>query len=164
MTPKERLARKIADDRIRREKADPHGFFSMSERELIEWLGAGNAEPGSAAYSQAERVLAVKRREADENARASERTQKFMDDFMDDLAGRGRDWESTKAEKRSASPDHLTQGHLAVLALPFAVFAAVIIPTGSTLWSALAAVIVVGILFIKPVRNRLIQSLSQVAD
>lgn len=71
LTPK--LAEKIAARQVREKEADPYGFWSMTERQLVEWLGAGNAEPGSVRYDQARLVLEQKRREWDHaNQKASE--------------------------------------------------------------------------------------------
>lgn len=43
---------------------DPHGFHDMSERDLVNWMGAGNAQPGSVVFKHAELVLSMKQREA----------------------------------------------------------------------------------------------------
>ena len=55
----------------------------MGERELVEWMGAGNAVPGSITYEQARLVLEQKRHEADQRAQHSERLQKHTDRLTD---------------------------------------------------------------------------------
>lgn len=55
--PRQKLAKKIAINRRERREKDPHGFWDMGERELVEWMGAGNAVPGSITYEQARLVL-----------------------------------------------------------------------------------------------------------
>jgi hypothetical protein len=47
-----------------RDPDDPHGFHDMSERELVNWMGAGNARLGSVVFKHAELVLSMKQREA----------------------------------------------------------------------------------------------------
>jgi hypothetical protein len=41
-------------------ETDPHGFNDMTTRQLTDWLGGGNAEPGSITYQHAQAVLEAK--------------------------------------------------------------------------------------------------------
>lgn len=161
--PRHFLFRDPPEERKPGDKNDPYGFWDMSERELIDWMGAGYAEPGSVVYKHAEHVLALKQREAEERVRASERAQRSLDDFMDEMTGGGSSAERVEGTP-GRTPDHLSQAHLALLALPFGVFAAVIVPTGSVLWGIFAAGASVGVLFIRQVRNWLVRWLSRIAD
>lgn len=161
--PRNFLFRDPPESRQPEDENDPYGFWGMSERELIDWMGAGYAEPGSIVYKHAEHVLALKQREAEERVRASERAQRHLDEFMDEMAGEEHTVEHREV-KPDRAPDHLSQAHLALLALPFGVFAAVIVPTGSALRGVIAATVAVSVLFIRPVRNWLARCLSRVAE
>jgi uncharacterized membrane protein len=138
----------------------------MSERELVDWLGAGNAEPGSVAYKHAEHVLSMKQREAARTERDAAAASTRGEDWAADLRARARRVELQEAVAPSAErrADRLTQGHLALLALPFVVFAAMIVPTRSVLLSVLSAVFVVGLLFLRPVRVRVARLLAWIDD
>ncbi len=55
------LAARLAQRSQREKESDPYGFHEMTERELVDWLGAGNAEPGSQVYEHGKLVLESKR-------------------------------------------------------------------------------------------------------
>jgi hypothetical protein len=132
---------------------DPHGFHDMSAREIIDWFAESGAQPGSITYQYAEKILRLKEREAEEDARSYERAMRSADEFMEEL----------KADtSESSSRGQLSEAHIAILAFPFAVFAAVFAATGSVLWSIAAAALAVGLLFVRPVRDRAARLLGRV--
>lgn len=132
---------------------DPHGFHDMSAREIVDWFAESGSQPGSINYEYAEKVLRLKEREAEEDARSHERAMRSADEFMDQL----------KADaSKSSSRNQLNEAHIAILAFPFVVFAAVFAATGSVPWSIGAALVAFGIFFVRPVRDRAVRLLGRV--
>lgn len=126
-------------DLARSEAQDPHGFWKMSERQLIDWLGAGNAQPGSVTYEKARMVLESKQRRAGQWSRESaERRSRLQ-------------------EKLEASGPQPTNGKFfGLLALIVAVGALVVVVLPTTLARVVVVVIVLAVvaaLFLPTVRR-----------
>jgi hypothetical protein len=151
------LSREIAQNQLKQSRADIHGFHDMSERELVDWLGQGHAQPGSVAYKHAELVLGLKQREAVNG----ERTQLDLDEAMEQVK---RMFEPKTTKEPAPASDRLSSAHLAVLSMPFAVFGAGFLATRSVGWSVAAAAVWIGALFFNRPRRALVRLLGRITD
>lgn len=155
--PIEQMSEKLAAYRMERERRDPHGFYGMSERDLIDWMGEGHAQPGSVVYKQAEHVLSMKQREAAQDDWSHRRTMEWTDEIVENL-------------KRSVSPDpepdpppdRLTETHVAILALAGFVFSLAWQGTGSVIYGVVGFAVTIMLLALRPVRSALVRFLNRV--
>lgn len=57
----------------------------MSAPEIVDWFAESGAQPGSITYQYAEKVLRLKEREAEEDARSYKRAMRSADEFVEEL-------------------------------------------------------------------------------
>jgi hypothetical protein len=135
-SPTERLAKKLAARTKHEKEADPHGFHEMTERELIDWLGAGHAQPGSQVYEHAKLVLQSK-----QNAR---------------LLVHGLDSQPEERPEPEPEPVRMTGLHVTILALVLAAFvglAAVVQLPVTRILAVVVVALVLAAVFVRPIRE-----------
>lgn len=132
-TARDRLVKSMAETAQERREADPHGFWDMSERQLVEWLGGNNAVPGSVTYEQARLVLEQKRHETERDERKNAEVRQQMRQRM---------------EQRFAAmePEPTNGKFFGLLALIIAVGGAIGVVLPATVARVVVAVIVVLVL------------------
>jgi hypothetical protein len=155
--PIEQMSEKLAAYRMEQERRDPHGFYRMSERDLIDWMGEGHAQPGSVVYKQAEHVLSMKQREASQDDWNYRRTMEWTDEIVENLK------RSVSPDPEPDPPDRLTEVHVSVLLLPMGVFGLVWQVTGgSILWGSVGFIATILLLAVRPIRSALVRLLNRV--
>lgn len=155
------LARKIGAEQQKRIEQDPHGFHGMSERELIDWMGRGNAQPGFVVYKHAELVLQMKQRESERRARQHDevrrRSDRRMQQWSDTVLERaGAEWVPEPRRDGRLSPEHFTVLGF-VLTTGLSVTAVAGAPIGGASAVAMFVLLAAG-----PVRRHLVWLLDQV--
>jgi hypothetical protein len=134
-----------------RDPDDPHGFHGMSERELVNWMGAENAQPGSVAYQHAELVLSMKQREA-------ERSSKLLD-----RAGEVRQMFDEPPAPKVDTPTGVTAVHVAVIAFPLTLLGILLGAKVDLPWALAAAAAAFVCLVVGPSQRALARLLDGLA-
>ncbi len=151
------MSEKFAAYQMERQRRDPHGFHGMNERDLIDWMGEGHAQPGSVVYRHAEHVLAMKQREASQDDWNHRRTVEWTDEVVENLK------DSFSPDPDEVAPDRLTGEHLTILGFAVAVFGLVWqVTDGSILLGAVGFFAAIALLALRPVRSALVWLLSRV--
>jgi hypothetical protein len=157
LDPIKQMAQKFAARELERQRRDPRGFYEMSERDLIDWMAEGHAQPGSIVYNQAEHVLSMKQREAAQEDLSHGRMMAFADEFIEGLKGPP----APDPAPDSVQSDRLTETHVAILALAGFVFSLVWQGTDSVLLGMVGFVDTIALLAWRPVRAVLVRLLGR---